>query len=57
MNYNTILMDYIDNCPFDEPILIEDIKQYIKDNIDEKVQDVKDEINYKKDNLKNRKSN
>ena len=36
MNYNTILMDYIDNCPFDEPILIEEIKQYIKDNIDEK---------------------
>lgn len=30
MNYNEILIKYIDNYPTNEPILIEDIKTYIK---------------------------
>lgn len=38
MNYNDILIKYIDNCPYDEPIFIEEIKVYfkkiIKDNFD-----------------------
>jgi len=38
MNYNDILIKYIDQCPYDEPIFIEDIKiyfkNYIKDNFD-----------------------
>lgn len=38
MNYNEILMNYIDKYPYDEPIFIEDIKDYfknyIKDNFD-----------------------
>lgn len=28
MNYNDILIKYIDKCPYDEPIFIEDIKNY-----------------------------
>lgn len=36
MNYNNLLNNYIDACPYDEPIFIEDIKtyfqKYIKDN-------------------------
>lgn len=38
MNYNDILVKYIDKCPYDEPIFIEEIKDYfktiIKDNFD-----------------------
>ncbi len=38
MNYNDILIEYIDQCPYDEPIFIEDIKNhfknYIQDNFD-----------------------
>lgn len=38
MNYNDILINYIDKCPYDEPIFIEEIKDYfksyIKDNFD-----------------------
>lgn len=30
MNYNDILVKYIDKCPYDEPIFIEDIKEYFK---------------------------
>ncbi len=30
MNYNDILIQYIDKCPYDEPIFIEDIKDYFK---------------------------
>ena len=30
MNYNDILIKYIDKCPYDEPIFIEDIKNYFK---------------------------
>ena len=28
MNYNRVLLDYIDKCCYDEPIFIEDIKKY-----------------------------
>ena len=38
MNYNDILVKYIDEYPCDEPIFIEDIKnhfkKYIKDNFE-----------------------
>ena len=38
MNYNAVLVKYIDKCPYDEPIFIEEIKDYfktiIKDNFD-----------------------
>lgn len=38
MNYNEILVKYIDECLYDEPIFIEEIKEYfknyIKDNFD-----------------------
>lgn len=30
MNYNDILVKYIDKCPCDEPIFIEEIKNYFK---------------------------
>lgn len=30
MNYNDLLVSYINKCPFDEPIFIEDIKDYFK---------------------------
>ena len=30
MNYNDILIKYIDECPYDEPIFIEDVKDYFK---------------------------
>lgn len=30
MNYNNILIKYIDKCPYDEPIFIDDIKKYFK---------------------------
>ena len=30
MNYNDILVRYIDKCPYDEPIFIEEIKAYFK---------------------------
>lgn len=30
MNYNELLLTYINNCPFDEPIFIEEIKNYFK---------------------------
>ena len=33
MNYNELLIKYIDMCPFDEPIFIEEIKDYFKDKI------------------------
>ena len=28
MNYNQVLTNYINLCPYDEPIFIEDIKEY-----------------------------
>ncbi len=34
MNYNNIIINYIDNCPFDEPIFIEDIKKFIQEKLD-----------------------
>lgn len=33
MNYNDILIKYIDECPYDEPIFIEEIKDYFKNYI------------------------
>ncbi len=33
MNYNDILVKYIDEYPFDEPIFIEEIKEYFKNYI------------------------
>ncbi len=33
MNYNEMLINYIDNCPYDEPIFIEDIKDYFRNKI------------------------
>ena len=33
MNYNDILNNYIDSCPYDEPIFIEDIKKYFQNII------------------------
>ena len=33
MNYNQMLIRYIDEYPVDEPILIEEIKDYFKDII------------------------
>lgn len=30
MNYNDLLIKYIDRCPYDEPIFIEEIKEYFK---------------------------
>lgn len=34
MNYNNILINYIDKCPFDEPIFIEDIKKHMQKALD-----------------------
>ncbi|MCD7950221.1 MAG: hypothetical protein LUG12_08185 [Erysipelotrichaceae bacterium] len=34
MNYNEMIVDYIDNCPFDEPIFFEEIKEYFQGIID-----------------------
>ena len=31
MNYNDILIQYIDKCPYDDPIFIEEIKDYFKE--------------------------
>jgi len=33
MNYNKLLLNYINECPNDEPILIEDIKNYLKEKL------------------------
>ena len=35
MNYNDVLIKYIDKCPYDEPIFIEEIKDYFKNIINE----------------------
>lgn len=40
MNYNNILVNYIDNCPFDEPIFIEEIKDYFKTIVKENFNNV-----------------
>lgn len=37
MNYNNILIDYIDNYPFDEPIFIEDIKEYLRTKLGDNI--------------------
>ena len=36
MMYNDIVLNYLDNYPFDEPIFIEDIKKYVKDTVSDK---------------------
>ena len=40
MNYNDILIKYIDEYPYDEPIFIEDIKEYFKNYIKNNFDDV-----------------
>ena len=40
MNYNAILTEYIDKCPYDEPIFIEDIKKYFEDIVGDKIDQV-----------------
>ena len=44
MNYNETLMKYIDNRNYDEPIFIEEIKEYFKkiigDNFEEKFKNI-----------------
>lgn len=40
MNYNDILVKYIDEYPFDEPIFIEEIKEYFKNYIQDNFDDV-----------------
>ena len=32
MNYNKIVFDYINKCNFDEPLFLEEIKQYVINN-------------------------
>lgn len=40
MNYNDMLIKYIDNCPNDEPIFIEEIKDYFRKIIDNDFENV-----------------
>lgn len=40
MNYNDILIKYIDNCPYNEPIFIDEIKKYFKNIIPENFDNV-----------------
>ncbi len=40
MNYNDILVKYIDEYPFDEPIFIEEIKEYFKNYIQDNFDNV-----------------
>ena len=40
MNYNAILTEYIDKCPYDEPIFIEDIKKYFEAIVGDKIDKV-----------------
>ena len=41
MNYNDILIKYIDEYPYDEPIFIEDIKDYFKNYIKNNFQNIR----------------
>lgn len=45
MNYNELLLGYINECPYDEPIFIEEIKEYFKRNITNNVDGVLKTIN------------
>lgn len=40
MNYNNLLTKYIDEYPYDEPIFIEDIKKYLKKNVNNNFENV-----------------
>ena len=40
MNYNNILIKYIDNCPYDEPIFIDEIKDYFQNFIKENFENI-----------------
>ena len=40
MNYNAILTEYIDKCPYDEPIFIEDIRKYFETIVGDKIDQV-----------------
>lgn len=40
MNYNDILVNYIDKCPYDEPIFIEEIKDYFKKIVQDNFENV-----------------
>lgn len=33
MNYNELVINYLDSCPFDEPIFLNDIKDYVKNHL------------------------
>jgi len=37
MNYNEIVLNYLNDYPFDEPIFVEDIKKYVKHNLGDKI--------------------
>ena len=45
MNYNKLLLNYINKCPYDEPIFIEEIKEYFKKNIKDNVDKILKIIN------------
>ena len=40
VNYNDILIKYIDKCPYDEPIFIEEIKDYFKKIVQDNFENV-----------------
>lgn len=40
MNYNDILIEYINKCPYDEPIFIEEIKDYFKKIIQDNFENI-----------------
>ena len=45
MNYTKIVLKYLNNCDLDEPIFIEDIKRYIKNNYQKDVKKIFKNIN------------
>lgn len=45
MNYNELLLKYINECPYDEPIFIEEIKNYFKNTINNNIDNVLKIIN------------
>ena len=45
MNYNEIICEYINRCNLDEPLFLEEIKQYV-------INEYKKEISFKSYNLR-----